>query len=60
MPRATSLRYPRMNALLPCAQFRKNAMEADPRKVAEQRQVAMKGLEQLKMYTTLDKDSLNW
>lgn len=41
-------------------QFRKNAKETDASKVEEQRQVAMKGLQQLMQFTTLDKKSTTW
>ncbi|CAN0550395.1 unnamed protein product, partial [Laminaria digitata] len=39
--------------------FRKNATESDPVKVDQQRQVAMKGLEQLMVYTKMDTAGMN-
>ncbi|CAN0045238.1 unnamed protein product [Choristocarpus tenellus] len=41
-------------------EFRKNATETDPSKVDIQQQTAMKGLEQLMQYTSLNKENLNW
>ena len=40
-------------------QFRKNATEKDPVKVDEQRQLAMKGLQQLMVYTKMDTSGLD-
>lgn len=40
-------------------EFRKNAGETDPKKAGQQRQLAMKGLQQLMMYTTMDRSSMD-
>lgn len=40
-------------------QFRKNATETDPAKIDEQRQLAMKGLQQLMVYTKMDTSGLD-
>eukprot|EP00752_Nemacystus_decipiens_P012988 g11492.t1 len=40
-------------------EFRKNATEKDPVKVDEQRQLAMKGLQQLMVYTKMDTSGLD-
>ena len=39
--------------------FRKNAKESDPVKVDQQRQLAMKGLEQLMVYTKMNTGGMN-
>eukprot|EP00904_Undaria_pinnatifida_P006534 jgi/Undpi1/300/HiC_scaffold_1.g00296.m1 len=40
-------------------EFRKNAKESDPVKVDQQRQLAMKGLEQLMVYTKMNTGGMN-
>ncbi|CAB1117493.1 unnamed protein product [Ectocarpus sp. CCAP 1310/34] len=40
-------------------EFRKNATESDPVKVDKQRQLAMKGLQQLMVYTKMDTSGLD-
>jgi hypothetical protein len=40
--------------------FHANMKESDPTKVEEQISLAVKGLEQLKMYTTLTSSSSTW
>ncbi|CAN0208904.1 unnamed protein product [Discosporangium mesarthrocarpum] len=41
-------------------EFRKNATEVDPVKIDMHRQKAMKGLQQLLQFTSLNKKSRNW